>query len=180
MIYLIGGPVRVGKSRLARLCLERQKISAVSTDALAFMIGRVLPETRLAGRGIPQEEWEQNFYPFLNKFIKNILVDFDDYVIEGAVLSPEITHRLSETYELKCCYLGKSVTSVNELMAHLGNNQWLRNATAEELQVIPKTIVDRSQFLASECRRLGYPYVDLAPDYTEGMERAYQFLFGDS
>ena len=64
--------------------MERKQISAVSTDALVFMIGRVLPETRLAGKHIPQAEWEANFYPFLRKFVKNILVDFEDYVIEGA------------------------------------------------------------------------------------------------
>ncbi|WP_314251763.1 hypothetical protein [Streptomyces sp. DSM 40907] len=44
MIYLIGGPPRVGKSTLAWMLLEREGLPGCPTDALVSMLQRAAPE----------------------------------------------------------------------------------------------------------------------------------------
>ncbi len=176
MIYLVGGPVRVGKSRLARLVLRRRGIASISTDALTTAIGRELPKTRLAGRSIPQEEWENNFYPFLRRFLKNIQIDYPDFLVEGAVISPCIAEHLSRKFPIQACFLGKSSTDVQDLVEHMGSNVWLRQASPDELCLFPDRITRRSYFLEAECLRLGFPYIDLVGNYEERLDLAFETL----
>jgi hypothetical protein len=180
MLYLVGGPVRVGKSSLARLALQRKQISSITTDALTTSIGRNIPETRLAGSYIPQEEWEQNFYPFLRRFIKTINYDYDDFLIEGAPISPAIVTKLATKFELRAVFVGNSQQSIENLMAHLGNNIWLRNVSPEDLAKIPGRIIARSIELEQSCTEYNYAYVDLAGNFNQKIEDAYNCLFESS
>jgi hypothetical protein len=177
MIYLIGGPVRVGKSTLAKLVLERNHIASITTDALTNCIGRNLPATRLAGSHIPQEEWEENAYPFIRRFIKTIQYDYPDYLLEGAALSPVVVQRLSQKFPVRAVFVGNSTTNADILAEHMGNNLWIKSASPEELQHIPTAIITRSHFLERECQKLGYYYVDLANNFEQKIEEAYQALF---
>lgn len=178
MLYLIGGPVRVGKSGLARLVSQRLGVFSLTTDALTTMIGRVLPETRLAGGKIPQEEWENNFYPFLRKFLKTVQFDYEDFILEGAVISPTIVHKLSDKFDLQCIFVGNSEAELITLLEYMGPNIWLRNASPEELQLIPQNIIVRSKELEKASEECGYSYVDLAGDYGKHLEKAYKLLTG--
>ena len=42
MIYLLGGPPRVGKSTISRAVLKQDEISVVSTDSLGSVLENVL------------------------------------------------------------------------------------------------------------------------------------------
>ena len=42
MIYLLGGPPRVGKSTISRVILKKHGISVVSTDSLGAVLENVL------------------------------------------------------------------------------------------------------------------------------------------
>lgn len=180
MIYLIGGPVRVGKSRLAKMALERRGIGSITTDALTNSIGRTIPETRLAGSDIPQEEWEMNFYPFLRRFIKTISFDYADFLLEGAVISPEVVNKLSKKFETRCVFVGDSESSVEQLKRFMGSNIWLRTIDDAAIDKVAEQIRNRSFQLESACGELDYPYVDLAGEYKSKIEIAYQHLVRES
>ena len=177
MIYLVGGPVRVGKSSLARLALQRKSISSITTDALTSSIGRNIPETRLAGSYIPQEEWEQNFYPFLRRFIKTINYDYENFLIEGAPISPAVAIKLSAKFDLRAVFVGNTQQSVENLMSNLGNNIWLRNVSPDELPKIAERIVARSKELEQASQDFNYSYVDFSGSFNEKLEQAFNCLF---
>jgi hypothetical protein len=177
MIYLVGGPVRVGKSTLAKMVLHRNHVSSISTDALTTSIGRNLPETRLAGGNIPQQEWEENAYPFIRRFLKNTQYDYPDFLLEGAVISPKIANRLSQKLTIKAIFIGNTQINLDDLLTHMGHNLWLRNASPAELDRIPQGIIDRSYFLQTEAAKYNYPFIDLAGDFNHHIEQVYQRLF---
>jgi hypothetical protein len=175
MIYLIGGPVRVGKSRLAKMMLERRAISGISTDVLTSTIGKLWPETRLRG-GVPDEEWEMNFYPFLKRFIAMVGVDYDDFVIEGAVISPPVTQRLSEHFGVRPVFVGNTAITLPDLKKYMGTNTWLNKVAKPDLVKIPERIAAKSRQIERACIKYDYPYVDLAGDYQSELEAAYRHL----
>lgn len=179
MIYLIGGPVRVGKSRLAKMVLERRSIAGISTDALISTIGKLWPETRLRG-GVPGDEWELNFYPFLKRFISIVSVDYEDHVIEGAVISPSVVRRLSEHFEVRPVFVGKSKTTLEELRKYVGTNTWISRIEESDLIKMPDQIADKSLHIKRTCGELDYPYVVLAGEYKSKIEIAYQHLVRDN
>lgn len=72
MLYLIGGPPRMGKSTLARLVLTENKIPYVSTDGLTVMLKPI---------GQPSFyslEKSNLFFPFLELFISRITKSYPD------------------------------------------------------------------------------------------------------
>lgn len=47
MIYLIGGPPRVGKTTLVKYLVQNHPMHAVSTDAIRYMLRRSVPKEAL-------------------------------------------------------------------------------------------------------------------------------------
>lgn len=165
----------MGKSRLAKMLLERQGIPGISTDALTSTISKLWPETRLRG-GVPDDEWEMNFYPFLKRFIEMVEVDYNDYVIEGAVISPKLAEILKENFQTRAVFIGNSEITLDGMQQHMGRNDWLNKVDQEELAKIPERIVAKSRRIEEECQQFGFPYVDLADDFEEKVELAYNQL----
>jgi hypothetical protein len=175
MTYLIGGPVRVGKSGLTRLIGRKNNISSNTTDALTSSIGHVMPDSKLWG-GTPQLEWEDNFYPFLRRFIKTLQFDYPDYVIEGAPISPRIARKLSEKLQVKAIFIGNSEANRADLKEHMGNNIWLKKLSDEEIDQIALDIIARTKEIGADCLKYDYPFVDLAGNYSQQIQKAYQVL----
>jgi|SRR5690606_32876995 len=174
MIYLIGGPVRVGKSHLARLLLERNGMPSVSTDALTSLYEDVWSHTET--EEAPKQEWEMEFYPYLRRFLQAILNDYSDYVIEGAVISPAMVMKLSEEFELKSVFVGNTNITLVMLKKYIGKNSWLDRVNHDDLVKIPERIVRRSKELRYECEQNALHFVDLADEFEHRIEIAYQKL----
>jgi hypothetical protein len=176
MIYLVGGPVRVGKSTLAKLVLQRQCIASISTDALTSPIGHLIPETKLWGC-TPQEEWEDRAYPFIRRFLKTIQYDYPDFLLEGAPLSPRIINRLSQKFELKAVIVGNTHITPSNLIQHMGTNIWIKTLNRQDLSHTAQQIIDHSLSLKDQTRHFNYPYIDLSDDFKRQLELAYKALF---
>ncbi|MFI1301883.1 hypothetical protein [Streptomyces sioyaensis] len=92
MIYLIGGPPRVGKSTLAWMLLEREGLPGCPTDALVSMLQRAAPEHGVRHGTHPDKAVPAQ--PFLIEFIRAAAEALDDsdpqdgYVVEGDIGTP--------------------------------------------------------------------------------------------
>lgn len=176
MVYLIGGSIRTGKSNLANKILHNKKISVVSTD---IIIGLVKDHVK-KDFSDPRPNFIQkaeNFYPYLKEFIRvNAILGIENYVYEGDIILPAQAALLAKEYELKACFLGFSKITVELLKKHIGNHQWLDKLSTEELNDLPKKIMDTSKFIESECQKYDLKYFDLSIDYDKEHELAYKYL----
>ena len=167
----------MGKSRLARMLLNEQRIASISTDALTSVGDKIWPDISLRNITI-KKEWEMYFYPYLRRFIQLIQTDYEDYVIEGAVISPAMVKKLIEDFDIQCVFVGNSEITLENIQQFMGSNNWLTKLKSKDVELVPSRIIDRSKELRIICESNGYPYVDLAGDYFKQLKLAYVTLTG--
>ncbi len=168
MIYLIGGPPRVGKSSLARLMLERLDVSGVSTDALVQM---------LEDDGVPDyfdRTKSRLFRPYLERFEVEIADEGVSYVIEGDALWPDDVPRESRAFRI--IFLGMRRVSLTSLLDHAPH--WVNELSDSKQRELPERIVEASAEIRQACERLELSYVNMNGDRSERLELAYRLLTG--
>ena len=176
MIYLIGGPIRTGKSNLANKILKNKQISVISTDVIIGLLKDYLKKDFNDPRPNFIQKAE-NFYPHLKELIKaNLILGNNDYVYEGDIILPEQTNALSKEFDIKVCFLGFSNISVDVLKQYIGDHKWLDELSEDELTQLPQKIIDTSKFIEEGCKKYNLNYFDLSTDYDKGHELAYQYL----
>jgi AAA+ ATPase superfamily predicted ATPase len=139
MIYLIGGPPRVGKSILARKLIKQKTIPSFSLDYLynleqirnisAFEKAELVEKAKL-------------FYPTLKDLLLDVKRRSKDCVIEGEVLLPEFIPELSNKYELRCVFIDLSQTSLDQIINKADHFNWpkwkLENGMEDEIKDLAK------------------------------------------
>lgn len=175
MIYLIGGPPRVGKTQLAQLICVRSGVPFVSTDALREIVNVFAPDFgRMPWDGVQaSRQHAERFYPYLEAFVSEGVTPGQRYLVEGVEFLPEQAARLAEAHEVRSCFLGLSRCSLAELEFETDGN-WIHDVEKiEDRQRLASAIVKASRLIESECARLHMPFVDMASDRTMALERAY-------
>ena len=180
MIYLIGGPPRVGKSKLSQKLVERKNIPFCPTDAIFHMLIRTAPQLGIKdGQGYQNKA--KSFYPYLKCFIHMMAYSVEDYCIEGDSFLPEQVDQLLKEEDLKefdirCVFLGLSKLTHQQMMDNIGQNAWLLNKSKEEQENTAKSTIERSNLLKEECHKYNLKYIDQAEDFENGQEEAYSYL----
>ncbi|WP_328740961.1 ATP-binding protein [Streptomyces erythrochromogenes] len=180
MIYLIGGPPRVGKSTLAWMLLEREGLPGCPTDALVSMLQHAAPEHGVRHGTHPDKAVFAQ--PFLIEFIRAVAEALDDsdphdgYVIEGDIVTPVAATTAAELgIPLTSVFLGNTKLSPEHLRAA---PDWLEAADDTTYREIAAWVRDRSSALREACAASGHVYVELGTGYAQGIERAYAALLG--
>jgi 2-phosphoglycerate kinase len=134
MVYLIGGPPRVGKSTLARMLAREKAIPWISTDDIASVITPYIPEseyhTKLPIRSVRRETNYSNDVLFtryapeqivglylrqaetlwrgFKNFIEYALADNHDFIVEGWQILPHLVQTVAipeRDAKIKVCFL---------------------------------------------------------------------------
>ena len=181
MLYLIGGVPRVGKSTLANLILERNKISYVETDWIVSMLLFAAPQLGIKyATEFTKEEYikkAENFFPYPYQFIKYNQPVVEKYIIEGDIFLPQHVSVLQKEFEVRVCFLGTSNLKPDTLLNNPSKNDWwIKKLSKEQLNEVCKWIVAISNFLEKECKSYSLPYFDLSMDYQKTLEKAYTYL----
>ncbi|WP_328405119.1 hypothetical protein OHS70_37520 [Streptomyces sp. NBC_00390] len=178
MIYLIGGPPRVGKSSLAWMLLERDGIPGCPTDALVSMLQRAAPQHGVRHGTHPDKAVPAQ--PFLVEFIRATAESLDDsdpldgYVVEGDIVTPAAaTAAAGLGMPLSCVFLGNAELTTEHLRAA---PDWLDGADDTTYREIAAWVREQSTALREACAASGHVYVELGADYARGLERAYSTL----
>lgn len=178
MIYLIGGPPRVGKSTLAWMLLEREGLPGCPTDALVSMLQRAAPEHGVRHGTHPDKAVPAQ--PFLLEFIRAAAEALDDsdpqdgYVVEGDIVTPATaTAAAGLGLPLTSVFLGNTKLTPAHLRAA---PDWLEGADDTTYREIAAWVRDQSTALREACAAGGHVYVELGTGYTQGLERAYSTL----
>ncbi|MCX5276902.1 hypothetical protein [Streptomyces virginiae] len=178
MIYLIGGPPRVGKSTLAWMLLEREGLPGCPTDALVSMLQGAAPEHGVRHGTHPDKAVLAQ--PFLIEFIRAAAEALDasdpqdGYVVEGDIVTPAAaTAAAALGIPLTSVFLGNTKLTPANLRA---TPDWFADADDTTYREIAAWVRERSAALRAACTASGHVYVELGTGYTHGIEQAYSTL----
>jgi len=195
MIYLIGGTTRVGKSTLAAIILERKKISSISTDVIRNLLD--FSPTKLGFLQLEEDKRPAAFAPYFLQFLKILQNRYPHYVVEGDIFTPEQVAALQDRITLKCCFLGMSNPTIEnltktdprlnwisnlspeekgKLSESIVKGNWVSRLSPEEQAKIPDQVMQRSEIFRDESQKHGFPYFDIYPDREKSLESAYSVL----
>ena len=123
MIYIIGGTPRVGKSTLAALILERNSISSISTDVIRNLLD--FSPTKVGIKDTELSKQPEAFFPYFLQLLKILQNKYPNYVIEGDLFSAEQIASIKDKIELKCCFLGTSKITLEDLKKIDSKLDWI-------------------------------------------------------
>ncbi|MEU5973452.1 hypothetical protein [Streptomyces sp. NPDC047315] len=181
MIYLIGGPPRVGKSTLAWMLLERAGLPNLPTDTLVSMLQHAAPEHGVRHGDHPDKAVPAQ--PFLHAFLRAVAESLDatdpadGYVVEGDVVTPATAAALAaDGIPATAVFLGSTTLTADLLSA--APDDWLAGSPAAEYERTAAWIRERSIALRTECESAGHVFVDTGRAHQEALEFAYEALTG--
>ncbi len=180
MIYLIGGAPRTGKSLMAQKIITTNPMPYLSCDFL-YELRQVKDIDGFSGADIIAKG--RLFYLTLKELLVDVSRRTQDCVIEGEVILPEFIPELAKKYDIRCCFIGISSTSLDNILKYAGYFNWpqwkLDNDLAREVKDLAALTVSRSSIIQAQANEYNQPYFDLAGDYTAQMELAIHSLLAD-
>lgn len=172
MIYLVGGPPRVGKSTLALIALEEAGIPYCSTDMIIGMLEVAAPELGVrhgfhAGKA-------DSMTGLLTHFVCCADIGNDAYLVEGDVVTPAFATLIApQLSEMRAVFLGNTALTLDDLR-HAPD--WLEKSQAAEYEMVQREVVERSRRLRTECAELGQAYVEMSQDRNTAFAAALKAL----
>jgi hypothetical protein len=124
ILYLIGGPPRVGKSSLAQCLLRLDYIPWLPTDVLRTVLRRVLPHLDAIDHDpVDASLLAECMYPHIAKAAEVCAEECQRFLIEGFEVSASYPARLRaalEGIEICACFLGNRSFSPDDLAGYRG------------------------------------------------------------
>lgn len=188
MIFLLGGPPRVGKSIISRTIQQKHAVSVVSTDSLGAALESVLsPEA--APNLFVFDRFGKMPLPDRMRLIKKdpaVLIDYvikeshviwnaveaftrkennegRDALIEGVAVLPELISRL-EDIPHRVVFIGNQGENHKENIikfAEENENDWLREAGDQYISVFALFVKRMSTYIEREAKRHGFKYMEM-------------------
>ena len=188
MIFLVGGPPRVGKSRIASEIRQKHAISVVSTDTLGAVLERVLspdaaPDLFVFDRfhELPMTQRvtfiitdptaliayvrkeSSVVWNAVEAFIRREHDEGRDVLIEGVSVLPELVRQLGNI-PYQVVFLGNQGDHhhVNiKQSAEANAHDWMRNVSDEYIRAFALFVRRMSAFIEQEAKAYGFEYIEM-------------------
>ncbi|MBN2556903.1 MAG: hypothetical protein JXA97_13275 [Anaerolineales bacterium] len=195
MIFLIGGPPRVGKSIISSEIRQKCAVSVVSTDTLAAVLENVLSPEAAPGlyvfrkfHAMPLDEQlklmmqdpaalidfvrkeSQVVWKAAEALIRRENNEGRDVLIEGVAALPELMSQIEELPH-RAVFIGNQGGHHKENIkksAQENEHDWMRGASDEYINAFALFVKRMSAYIEQEARKYGFEYIE--------MDRA---IFGD-
>jgi len=206
MIYLLGGPPRVGKSKISNLITARHGISSVSTDSLGAVLENVLdPQTAhglfavskfnelpLADRiDLMVEETRRRIdlqiaecratWQAVAPFIRREAEEGRDVLVEGVAVLPELVARLGET-DYRAVFVGHRGEDHEENIrrsAAEDDHDWMRDASDDYIHAFAVFVQQMSHSIAREAHEHGLAYIEMSElPFDDAVDAVIRSLLG--
>ncbi len=175
MIYLIGGAPRAGKSILGQSISAKCSVGWISTDILIDLL-RVKNEVgvKTTWDAAPEAiaaaaEW---FFPYLERFVWGVSSHAESYLIEGVDFLPVHVAQLSANYPIRAVFLGCSHLTLERFDLFPGRSRGYAGLPEALRRQIVEDVPLWSDFIRQEASRFGYPYIDMAGDFSSRLHEA--------
>ena len=182
LVYLLGGPMRVGKSIIARRFRERTGISVVSTDDVVRMLKDGAPQLGIDFE-MPVPDECAALWPFLRPLIAIRVERLDPLLIEGEGISPSQVAAISSEHpgRVRACFIGELTISPTEKLTRISrfseaHGDWLTGQPQEAYALIVDQIMAMSREYERECSATGITFFDMGDDFEQSADRVVEFL----
>jgi 2-phosphoglycerate kinase len=188
MIYLLGGPPRVGKSIISKTITKKYGINVVSTDSLGAVLENVLDPEVDPGLFIVNRFNEMATVDKINLMVENtterinyqieegcavwkavkpfILREKDegrDVVVEGVAVLPELVNQL-ENVDYRVVFIGNQGDEHKENIkksAKENEYDWMRYVSNEYIDAFATFVVKMSSYIEKEAHKYGFEYIEM-------------------
>ena len=188
MIYLLGGPPRVGKSKLSGEIRQKHAVSVVSTDTLGAVLERVLspeaaPDLFAFGKleEMPMAERVQFLvedpaevieyarreshvvWNAVEAFARRENDEGRDALIEGVAVLPELMSRLEDVPH-RVVFVGNQGEHHKENIrksAEENEHDWMRGVSDQYLGAFAAFVKRMSAYVEQEARKYGFEYIEM-------------------
>jgi 2-phosphoglycerate kinase len=188
MIFLLGGPPRVGKSIISSEIRQKHAVSVVSTDTLGAVLENVLSpeaapdlfgfarfsEMPMAERAkfIMKDPAELVDYvrkeshvvwKAVEAFIRRENSEGRDALIEGVAVLPELVSRLEELPH-RVAFIGNQGESQQENIkksAEENDHDWMRGASDQYIDAFAMFVQRMSAYIEREAKKYGFEYIEM-------------------
>jgi 2-phosphoglycerate kinase len=188
MIFLLGGPPKVGKSIIANEIRQKYAVSVVSTDTLGAVLENILdPEsvpdlfvfnkfnkipmaervklvTKDPAKLIDYVRQESHVvWKAVDAFIKRENDEGRDVLIEGVAVLPELMRQL-ENIPHRVVFIG------NQGENHKGNikkfaeeneHDWIRDVSDQYISAFAMFVNRMSAYIEQEAKKYGFEYIEM-------------------
>jgi 2-phosphoglycerate kinase len=194
MIYLLGGPPRVGKSIISNEIRQKRAVSVVSTDTLGAVLENVLspeaaPDLFVVGKfhEMPMVERvklimadpaeligyvrkESHFvWKAVEAFIRRENDEGRDALIEGVAVLPESMSRI-EDIPHRVVFIGNQGENHKENIkkfAEENEHDWMRDASDPYIGAFAMFVKRMSVYIEQEAKKYGFEYIEMDKELFE-------------
>ena len=188
MIFLLGGPPRVGKSRISSEIRKKRAVSVVSTDTLGAVLENVLgpeaaPDLFVFSKfhEIPMAEQVKlmmkdpaELIDYVRKeshvvwkaveaFIRNENDEGRDILIEGVAILPELMNQL-EDIPYRVVFIGNQGKNHKENIkksTEENENDWMRDVSDQYIGAFAMFVNRMSLYIEQETKKYGFQYIEM-------------------
>jgi 2-phosphoglycerate kinase len=188
MIFLIGGPPRVGKSIIASEIRQKHAVSVVSTDTLGAVLEHVLspdavPDLFVFGTFHDMPMTEQVAFimqdpaaliAYVRKeshvvwnaveaFLRREHAEGRDVLIEGVAVLPELISQI-EDIPHRVVFLGNQGDHHHEHMKQSAQehaHDWMRDVSDQYIGAFAIFVKRMSAYIEQEARKYGFSYIEM-------------------
>ena len=188
MIFLLGGPPRVGKSIISGEIRKKHAVSVVSTDTLCAVLENVLnpeaaPDLFIFYRfhemsmteriklimknpaeliGYVKKE-SHVVWKAVEAFIRRENDEGQDALIEGVAVLPELISRL-EDIPHRVVFIGNQGENHKENIkqyAQENEHDWMRDASDQYIGAFAMFVRQMSAYIEQEAKKYGFEYIEM-------------------
>jgi 2-phosphoglycerate kinase len=188
MIFLLGGPPRVGKSIISNEIRKKHALSVVSTDSLAAVLENVLspeaaPDLFVFGKfnEMPMTERVKLImedpaalidyvrkeshvvWKAVEAFIRRENNEGRDVLIEGVAVLPELMSRLDDIPH-RVVFIGNQGENHKEnIKKSAGENEldWMREVGDQYIGAFAMFVKRMSAYIEQEAKKYGFDYIEM-------------------
>jgi 2-phosphoglycerate kinase len=188
MIYLLGGPPRVGKSIISSEIRQKHPVSVVATDTLGAVLEHVLsPETApdlfvidrfhempVAERVKLIMKDPAELIDYVRKeshvvwkavetFIRRENDEGRDALIEGVAILPELMSQLNDIPH-RVVFIGNQGENHKENIkksAEANENDWMRDVSDQYISAYAMFVNRMSGYIEQEAKKYGFEYIEM-------------------
>jgi 2-phosphoglycerate kinase len=202
VIYLIGGPPKVGKSTVAKYLRKKRSVQSISTDAIrALMFQITEPSLRasLLPCCIPVAEigkqFEQTVYDWVQNQLKEAqtllqpaaaLINYhirirEDLVLEGVHVVPSLVEEIlksNSASEIRVILISAGDNAIvrNNLYCETEGFNWLTSLNQKTLEKIAECIVSYSTILERQSQKLAITTYQRSTDFDKDVVEILSLL----
>jgi 2-phosphoglycerate kinase len=205
MIFLLGGPPRVGKSTISNEIRREHAVSVISTDTLGAVLENVLsPEaapdlfvfdefnkmpmaervkliTKDPAELINYVRRESHVvWKAVEAFIRRESDEGRNALIEGVAVLPELVSQLDDIPH-RVVFIGNQGENHKETIkkfAEKNERDWMRNVSDQYISAFAMFVKRMSAYIEQEAKEYGFEYIEMDKELFENVTEEVMKSFG--